>query len=127
MTLVEPVSDFIDALRRYFDAYGLTPQIDEVKCASIEEYKDKTTYDLVIAEGFIYTIGKPDYWAPLLLSFARKDGFVVTSYLEMTGSLIEILQAKVFRYYYQGQEMTRLLWQENFPKEMGQGSACPEI
>ena len=71
--LIEPVSDFIATLQEYFNSYGLISQLDEVKCASVEEFKSKNLYDFVIAEGFIHALGKPDYWLPLLLSFVQEE------------------------------------------------------
>jgi len=97
LTLVEPVRSFVEVLNDYFDIYGLKKQIVDIECLPIENYRTEKKYDFVIAEGFIFQIGGPEYWIPLLLSFAKDDGFVFLSYTEMAGYLIDIIQAKSFQ------------------------------
>lgn len=97
LTLVEPVSNFVEVIKEYFDFYKMKKQVDDIVCLPIEKYKTDERYDFVVAEGFIFQIGEPDYWIPLLLSFAREDGFVLFSHIEMAGYLIDIIKAKSFQ------------------------------
>jgi len=99
LTLVEPVEAFIENIDDYFKKNGLTGALSRVECNTFEKYETQDKFDFVVAEGFVFHTGLPDYWLPRLGSFIKKNGFLLFSHLETTGYLIELLHAKCLQYF----------------------------
>ncbi|MDE2223429.1 MAG: methyltransferase domain-containing protein [Candidatus Omnitrophica bacterium] len=97
--LVEPVEEFLIQLKTYFSRFGLQRSLRKVVCCDVESYRDRRKYDIVVAEGFIYTLGSPQRWVPLLLSFVKDGGFVLYNHIDAGSCLIEVLLNKVFQVF----------------------------
>lgn len=92
--LIEPVEKFTEEAQNYFSLHNLTEHLLDVQCRTFESYSTQERFDFVIAEGFIFHVGSPDYWLPRLVSFGKEDCFVIFSHSETAGFLIELLQVK---------------------------------
>src|SRR6266700_807032 len=56
LTLVEPNEQVIPRLYELFDRFGVRDQIESVRCSGISDFESREQFDLVIAEGFLYTL-----------------------------------------------------------------------
>lgn len=92
--MVEPVREFIETLKAYFKMHGLENYVKMITQETFEDFYTDSRYDFVVAEGFIFQVGSPDYWIPALLSFGKKDCYMIFNHSETEGFLIELLQAK---------------------------------
>lgn len=97
LTLLEPNEQVIPRLKELFDRFELTDRIVELKVEGINEYQDDgRCYDLVIAEGFIYTLENRDEVIGKLASRLSPGGIGVISFNDRCGGFIEIVKRFLF-------------------------------
>ena len=98
LTLVEPNTAVHGRLHELFDQYGLQKQIDRMITSTIEDFTTEEKFDVVIAEGFLNSIDNRDNALKKIAEFVRPGGFLVTSFDDRYGSLIEyVKQAILYR------------------------------
>lgn len=90
LTLVEPNPHALDPLCRYFEAFDLTGSLDAVIQADVEGFETDQRYDIIIAEGFIYTIQPQTRWLDVLAARLAPQGIAVVSYYERRGAFFEL-------------------------------------
>lgn len=94
-TLVEPNAQAHPVIRDYFERFGLADRLRAVEASDLMTYPAPATaegrFDLVDAEGFIYTLRPTSAWIEKLGELVRKDGFVVLSYYEAFAGLLELV------------------------------------
>lgn len=95
--LVEPVPAFHDTIRRYFSVNHQENKLKMLLPATLEAFTVDRLYDVVVAEGFIYTTGPASDWTRKLSSCVKNEGFVLLSICEMGGFLIELFQSRICR------------------------------
>lgn len=94
MTLVEPNPNALTYIHQNFSKFGMTP--DTVVESTLMEFQSSEKFDIIDAEGFIYTIQPSDMWFRKLGGLLKKDGFLIITYLEKNGSLIELLTKAIW-------------------------------
>lgn len=95
LTLVEPDAEAHTFINRYFDRFGLRDRLDGVIAASLLDYAPPHQFDIVDAEGFIYTVQPTNKWIEKTGSCLKRDGLLIVSYMELYGSFIELLQKAI--------------------------------
>ena len=96
MTLVEPNAKAHPFIHKYFSRFGL--MLDHVIESDLMDFSTTEEFDIVDAEGFIYTIPS-SLWLRKIHPMLKKDGFLIVTYLEKNGSLIELLTKAIHAYY----------------------------
>ncbi len=93
-TLVEPNRKAHPAISEYFERFGLGGRLAALRADDLESYPLPDTaaehFDVVDAEGFVYTIRPASLWIDRFRRLVRDDGFVVMFYAEAFGSLLEL-------------------------------------
>ena len=117
LTLVEPSLDAHQYIREYFERFGLSASLDEVVASSLLAFTPARKFDLVVAEGFIYTVKPTHAWIAKCADCLETDGFLVVSYIEASGAFMELLLKAIYRRvvadsaHPPGLEAARLLFQ----------------
>lgn len=93
-TLAEPHRKAHPVIRDYFDRFGLGAQLAALEEHDLEGFPDPrddaARFDVVDAEGFIYTIQPTSLWIRKLARLLRPEGLAVLFYVEAYGSLLEL-------------------------------------
>ena len=95
--LVEPVEAFHATIRDYFERYGQADRLELVSGSTLSDFISEKLFDMVLAEGFVYTTGPAVRWTGQLAGFCSDAGFVMMSICQTAGFLIEMLQSRVCR------------------------------
>lgn len=94
-TLVEPHLGAHDVIRGYFDRFGLNDRLVALLDHDFLGYPvpaaESERFDIVDAEGFIFTIRPPSAWIRKLQELLRPGGFAVAFYMESFGMLLELV------------------------------------
>lgn len=75
ITLVEPNEEAHSYIRRYFSKFQLIGNLNDVIAASLLEFSTPRKFDIVDAEGFIYTIQPTSAWVKKTAEFLEPGGF----------------------------------------------------
>jgi len=95
LTLVEPNDQVLPRLHQLFDQFGLAGQIDAVHCATMDGFTSEDTFDLVIAEGFLYTLPNRDALLRKMIHLIEPGRFGVISINDQYGGLIELVRRAI--------------------------------
>jgi len=90
MTLAEPNRQAHVKIRAYFTRFGLAEQLRELALADVEGFHCDRRFDIIDAEGFIYTIQPYETWLRIFHQLLRPDGYAVVSYYERYGGFFEL-------------------------------------
>lgn len=90
LTLVEPNSRALGQIRKYFEQFGLAARLRELVSADVAGFRSDQKFDVIDAEGFIYTIQPTEAWLSIFASLLRPDGYGIISYYERYGGLFEL-------------------------------------
>ena len=90
LTLVEPNSLVHPRLMGLFNKFGLEKSIVALIETDINSFERQTKYDMVIAEGFLYTLPNRDEMLQKLCNFLVPGGLGVITYVDRYGSLLEM-------------------------------------
>lgn len=90
LTLVEPNKQAHDKINAYFARFGLTDRLREVALADVEEFRSDNRFDVIDAEGFIYTVQPTKSWLRVFHDLLNAEGYAVVSYYERYGGFIEL-------------------------------------
>jgi SAM-dependent methyltransferase len=90
LTLVEPNTQVIPRLVALFSQFKLEKQIVDLATQTIAEFQSSERYDLVIAEGFLYTLPDRDSLFLKLTELMAPGGLTVISFNDRYGCLLEI-------------------------------------
>ncbi|MBL8024242.1 MAG: methyltransferase domain-containing protein [Elusimicrobia bacterium] len=92
--LVEPNKNAHPVLLDYFDRFNLSHQIAGLSESNVTAFHapgdQKSQYDVVDAEGFIYTVRPEKQWMDLFSFLLKPGGVVILSYMEKYGSFFEL-------------------------------------
>jgi SAM-dependent methyltransferase len=98
LTLVEPNDQVLPRLHELFEKFGVAAQIDAVHCETIDGFASTDMFDLVVAEGFLYTLPNRDALLRKLVRLVEPGRFGVVSINDQYGGLLELLRrALLFR------------------------------
>src|ERR1700761_148655 len=91
MSLAEPNLRAHAQIQEYFQRFALEDKLMILRSADIETFSAKQKYDVIDAEGFIYTVQPASMW---LAAFSRNlslGGYAIVSYYETRGAFIELV------------------------------------
>jgi hypothetical protein len=91
LTLAEPNLRAHGQIREYFERFGLSASIASLRSDDIEAFAGEQKYDLIDAEGFIYTVQPTSLWLGAFSRNLRPGGYAVVSYYETRGTFIELV------------------------------------
>lgn len=97
LTLVEPNTEAHPYIRRYFSKFGLDDHLDGVVAAGLLEFAAPNKFDMIDAEGFIYTIQPNSAWIKKTGECLVRDGFLIVSYMELYGGFMELLLKAIYK------------------------------
>ena len=90
LTLVEPNQQVHARLRTLFKKFGLTDRVVALVEEDIETFDPQTHYDVVIAEGFLYTLPNRDELLKKMCDMLAPGGLGIITYNDRYGGLLEI-------------------------------------
>lgn len=94
-TLAEPNPKAHPVIREYFRRFGLEPKLRALETWDVKNFPEPATdaerFDLVDAEGFIYTIQPTELWVQKCARLTRPGGMVVLFYYEACGGFLELM------------------------------------
>lgn len=97
LTLVEPNEKALTRLRTLFERFNLTKQISAIYPQSIGSFIAREDYDLIIAEGFIYTLPDKEKILKKICSLLKQGGIGVISFNDRYGIFLEMLRRTMLR------------------------------
>lgn len=90
LTLVEPNERAHATIRSYFERFGLGESLRGISSRDVLEYTDSRRYDMVVAEGFIYTVKPTQAWLAAFHRLLHPGGLFLITYYERSGCLFEL-------------------------------------
>ncbi|MBB4263352.1 MULTISPECIES: class I SAM-dependent methyltransferase [unclassified Bradyrhizobium] len=90
MTLAEPNRHAHPKIQAYFAHFGLTQRLRELALADVEGFSSDRRFDMIDAEGFIYTVQPSEKWLGIFHRLLNPDGYAVVSYYERYGGFFEL-------------------------------------
>ena len=90
MTLAEPNRHAHPKIQAYLAHFGLTERLRELVLSDVEGFRGDRRYDIVDAEGFIYTVQPTETWLGIFHRLLNPDGYAVVSYYERYGGFFEL-------------------------------------
>ncbi|MBB4426066.1 SAM-dependent methyltransferase [Bradyrhizobium sp. CIR48] len=90
MTLAEPNRHAHPKIQAYFAHFGLTQRLRELALADVEGFSSDRRFDIIDAEGFIYTVQPSEKWLGIFHRLLNPDGYAVVSYYERYGGFFEL-------------------------------------
>ncbi|HTX02978.1 MAG TPA: methyltransferase domain-containing protein [Candidatus Acidoferrales bacterium] len=90
LSLVEPNELAHPTIRSYFERFGLASSIEKLVKADVLTYTDARPYDVVVAEGFIYTVQPTRAWLEAFRRRLSSDGIFLVGYYERFGAFVEL-------------------------------------
>ncbi|QOZ08925.1 class I SAM-dependent methyltransferase [Bradyrhizobium sp. CCBAU 51765] len=90
MTLAEPNRHAHPKIQAYFAHFGLTERLRELALADVEGFRSDRGFDIIDAEGFIYTVQPTENWLGVFHRLLNPDGYAVVSYYERHGGFFEL-------------------------------------
>jgi hypothetical protein len=90
MTLAEPNRLAHAKIEAYFARFGLADRLRELALADVEGFRSERRFDVIDAEGFIYTIQPSETWLRIFHQLLHPDGCAVVSYYERYGAFFEL-------------------------------------
>jgi hypothetical protein len=91
MTLVEPALAAHSKVGSYFERFAPAGALRELVVADVLTYVCERRFDMVVAEGFVYTISPKTAWLDAFRRALVPGGLVLVSYYERTASLFELM------------------------------------
>lgn len=90
MTLAEPNRHAHPKIKAYFGHFGLTERLRELASSDVEGFSSNRRFDIIDAEGFIYTVQPTEAWLGVFHRLLNPDGYAVVSYYERYGGFFEL-------------------------------------
>jgi hypothetical protein len=90
MTLAEPNRQAHATIRAYFARFGLAGRLRELAHRDVEGFRSDRRFEIVDAEGFIYTIQPSEIWLSIFHRLLQPDGYAIVSYYERYGGFFEL-------------------------------------
>jgi len=95
LTLVEPNSQVLPRLRKLFSDYGFENRLTALIQQEVALFKPEQVYDLVIAEGFLNTLGDRDEILKKICRLVSPEGLAVISFDDRIGHFLELTRRLV--------------------------------
>lgn len=127
LSLVEPNNQVLPQLQLLFQKFGLEKQVIALSQEEIGEFVSNSLYDLVLAEGFLFTLPNRDEMAQKIGNLLKPGGFGIISFNDRYGCFLEMTRRMLLWRAYQIQgielkdiqsavalEIGRKFYQEDF-------------
>lgn len=95
LTLVEPNEQVLPRLRTLFRKFGLEERIATLVQEDIASFEPRTLYDVVLAEGFLFTLPNRDEMVQKIGSLLVPGGLAVISLNDRYGGLLEMTRRMI--------------------------------
>lgn len=95
LTLVEPNVRMLPQLKALFKKFGLEGRIVELLPQDINSFESKIKYDIVLAEGFLFTLPNRDKMVQKIGGLLAPGGLAVVSFNDRYGGLLEMTKRLV--------------------------------
>ena len=90
VTLVEPNPQSIGQIRDYFSRFGLEDRLARLETCNLQAFRSEQAFDVIVAEGFIYTLDSVEAWQKQFHALLRPGGLAVLSYYERYAAFLEL-------------------------------------
>jgi SAM-dependent methyltransferase len=90
LTLVEPNRHAHEKIRAYFSRFILTDRLSELILTDVEGFSTGRAFDIVDAEGFIYTVQPTEKWLHIFHRLLKPNGYAIVFYYERYGGFFEL-------------------------------------
>ncbi len=90
MTLAEPNRQAHPKINAYFAHLALSDRLREITSSDVEGFRSERRFDVIDAEGFIYTIQPSAKWLDIFQRLLNADGYAIVSYYERYGGFFEL-------------------------------------
>ncbi len=110
--MVDADPSVADPQRTLFEQFGISDNQTSRVTATLDDYEDAQLYDLVTAEGWLFTLKNRDQAFLKLCSFVNEGGLLVVSYPDRFGSFLEYVRKAAMWRAYQLAEVEDLYGQE---------------
>lgn len=91
LTLVEPNQRAHHQIASYFQRFDLNRNLKRLSDDDLEGFSSDEAYDVIDAEGFIYTVQPTSLWLRVFNGHLRPGGYAIVSYYEPHGTFIELV------------------------------------
>jgi hypothetical protein len=91
VTLVEPVRGAHPKIAAYFERFAPPGALRELVAADVLTYRADRRFDMIVAEGFIYTVTPSTLWLDAFARALAPSGLALISYIERSAALFELL------------------------------------
>ena len=95
LTLVEPNQQVLPRLHELFKRYGQHERIIALEDTGITDFESQKRYDLVVCEGFLYTLENRDELLAKICRLIAPGGYGVVSFNDRCGMCIEYIKRLV--------------------------------
>lgn len=96
VTLVEPNPNAWFHILNYFEKFGLSNKLSSLIKLDLEHFETTDKFHFIVAEGFIYTVRPESRWIQLFDNILEENGFLIISYMEIYGSLLELILKLIY-------------------------------
>jgi SAM-dependent methyltransferase len=97
LTLVEPNQGVWPRLRALFERFGLQGRLEELRGDEIGQFRSSRLYELVVAEGFVFTLPDRDAMVRRMGELLSPGGLAVVSFNDRYGMFVEATKRLVLR------------------------------
>lgn len=99
LTLAEPNPRARRQIRDYFDRFGMNDRLLSLRADDIEAFSSDESYDIIDAEGFIYTVQPSDLWLAKFSQLLKPGGFSIVTYYGKQGGFFELVLKAIHSAY----------------------------
>jgi len=96
MTLLDADENIWESLFANFKRFGLDDQIEGTHCTNVSDFNPEVSYNLIMAEGFLFTCEDRNEILLKLVDKLVPGGFISVSYPDTIGSFMEFLKKAAF-------------------------------
>jgi SAM-dependent methyltransferase len=90
MTLAEPNRHAHAKIQAYFAHFSQAQRLRELVSFDVEGFRSDRRFDIIDAEGFIYTVQPTENWLGIFHRLLNPDGYAVVSFYERYGGFFEL-------------------------------------
>jgi SAM-dependent methyltransferase len=101
LTLVEPNDRVFPRLKALFQQFGLQERVVELVQTGIDSFESEKLYDIVLAEGFLYTLPNRDELLLKIINLLNPGGLAVVAFGDRCSLWLEMLKRMVLWRAYQ--------------------------
>ena len=93
--LVEPHKKVHKIILNNFNKINKKKNLKLLSSKTLEDFNTKEKFDVIIAEGFLNTLNKRDYYFKKIISFLKPGGLLIINYDDVYGGFFEFLKSYI--------------------------------